>query len=83
MELEDLSNDHPVLPPNRIIREESARLEEVLNKTSFWRVMQEKHSWVSPWFVNKRSKLTCVEQVTILLCMVCLDSVVLIMLISL
>lgn len=41
-----------------------------LQKMSLWDLMKLKHTWLSVWFTKRTSRLTCVEQATILLCMV-------------
>jgi hypothetical protein len=42
-----------------------------VKKVSLLEVMKLKHTWISVWFTQRSSRLTCVEQLTILLCMVC------------
>ena len=42
-----------------------------LRRLPLWELMKLKHSWLSVWFTERSSRLTCVEQLTILLCMVC------------
>jgi hypothetical protein len=42
-----------------------------MHRMSLWEMMKLKHTWLSLGFTERTSRLTCVQQLTILLCMVC------------
>lgn len=48
-----------------------AQLGEVdVKKVSLWELLKLKHSWISVWTTHRTSRITCVEHLTIITCMV-------------